>query len=400
MSQQLRTVLFRGLALRMAVACLVYFMGLSGELAPDTAGYYYLGAQLGNYWAGETLIPPDLGRRDPHAYYYIVGTIQFLFDEAMLLPALVNTIVGTLGIWTAHNLALAVADSEAVALRVARYVAYFPSLVLWSALNIRDAWVVLLLLLTFQRALVVQDRLSLSSLLAVGVAIWALSHFRPYLLFAVTLPLLVTVIARRRAANLVRNTILGMLVALVAIYIDAEAGRGQTLPELERLSAARQWSARVSGSGFAADADISTPAKALAFLPVGLYYFILAPFPWTVTNMRQAITVPEMLFYYTLIPAMPVGILYLLRNRLSQSLMLVLLCAGISVGYAVGQGNVGTIYRHRAQVLPFFFIFAAVGREYRKSKHGQADARRPSASVAASAPVGLDWPATGRRGVR
>jgi hypothetical protein len=116
--------------------------------------------------------------------------------------------------------------------------------------------------------------------------------------------------------------------------------------------------------------------------------------------MRQAITVPEMLFYYTLIPAMPVGILYLLRNRLSQSLMLVLLCAGISVGYAVGQGNVGTIYRHRAQVLPFFFIFAAVGREYRKSKHGQADARRPSASVAASAPVGLDWPATGRRGVR
>jgi hypothetical protein len=43
------------------------------------------------------------------------------------------------------------------------------------------------------------------------------------------------------------------------------------------------------------------------------------------------------------------------------------------VAYSVFQGNVGTAYRQRAQILVFYFIFVAVGSVLVKEKR---DARR------------------------
>jgi len=108
--------------------------------------------------------------------------------------------------------------------------------------------------------------------------------------------------------------------------------------------------------------DISTPTGALAFLPIGLFYFVFAPFPWMLGSIRQIVAMPEMLYWYTLMPAMVRGGRILLRKRGRESLFLLLLLISLSVGYAIGQGNIGTMFRHRAQVLPIFLILAAVGR--------------------------------------
>jgi len=265
------------------------------------------------------------------------------------------------------DLCLQVTSDEPTALRAAKYVAYFPSLILWSVLNIRDCWAVLLIVLICKQALQIQNRPSVASLGLLAASVFALTKFRAYILFAVTLPILVSFIVRQRA-HLFRNTALGMFMAGAVIYADASAGRERRMRfvDFEEMDRSRRWSSTAAGSGFAQDADISTPLKALAFLPVGLTYFFLAPFPWTVANARQALTAPEMLFFYTLIPALFRGVVVLLRRHTSKALMLVLMTAGITFGYAVGQGNVGTIYRHRAQVLPCLLMFAAVGVEERR----------------------------------
>jgi hypothetical protein len=74
-----------------------------------------------------------------------------------------------------------------------------------------------------------------------------------------------------------------------------------------------------------------------------------------------------MLFFYALIPSIFRGVRSLLKQHLAGPLMLVLISATITFGYAIGQGNVGTIYRHRAQVLVLFLIFGAVGVETRRT---------------------------------
>ena len=132
-----------------------------------------------------------------------------------------------------------------------------------------------------------------------------------------------------------------------------------------KLQQQREWNAQ-GGSKFER-VDISSPAKALVFLPKGLALFLLAPFPWMLGSVRQIMALPEMLLFYWLLPSIFVGIRYLLKHEFRRSLLAALITAGLTFGYALGEGNAGTAYRHRAQILCFFLAFAAVGVEVRRS---------------------------------
>ena len=80
-----------------------------------------------------------------------------------------------------------------------------------------------------------------------------------------------------------------------------------------------------------------------------------------VTNFRQAITLPEVLVWWAMIPFMIYGIWYSVKNKFSQTISVLLFTFLLTVSYAIFQGNVGTAYRMRAQMQIFYFIFVAVG---------------------------------------
>src|SRR5262249_5230554 len=120
-----------------------------------------------------------------------------------------------------------------------------------------------------------------------------------------------------------------------------------------------------AGSAFGQGADVSTPAGAISFIPIGLTYFLLAPFPWSVTSMLQAVTLPESIVWYVLFVCVLRGAWLALRYDVRAYTVLVAVLGTVTFSYALVEGNVGTAYRHRAQVLPLFFVLAAVGlRDY------------------------------------
>jgi hypothetical protein len=371
----LSRVFRNALLIRLALAVLLHVFTGDYTFAPDQETYHIWSAMLSRYWWGDSLMYPHriAVAGEPRAYYYIVASLYAVFGEWAIVPKLVNAVVGAISVRLVFDLALKISLNEAIALRSATYTAYFPSLVLWSVLNIRDTWVVLLILLICRQALRLQETFRFGYLILLAGSVYVVSQFRAYLLFAVTLPMLLSFLIRHKT-HIIRNVTLGMLVAGAVIYTDQASGsrRMRTL-DFDDLNASRRWSATAQ-SGFARGVDISTPEKALAFLPVGLAYFMLAPFPWTIVNVRQGFTLPEMLFFYWLIIPMIRGVAHLARHHLANSLMILLITAGVTFGYAVGQGNVGTIYRHRAQVLPFFLIFAAVGIEQRRAARAAAAA--------------------------
>jgi hypothetical protein len=55
------------------------------------------------------------------------------------------------------------------------------------------------------------------------------------------------------------------------------------------------------------------------------------------------------------------GIWFTLRYRLRQALPILLFTTMLTLAYSIFQGNVGTAYRQRSQILVFYFIFVAVG---------------------------------------
>lgn len=363
---ELRRLFGLALALRLALAVLLHLFVSADLFAPDQWTYDYFGGWLARYWTGETLVyPPKLVAAGPKAYYYVVAGLYAALGQWDLWPKLLNALVGALTVPLAHDVALSITRRPAAAYRTAFWTAVFPSLVLWSALNIRDAWVVFLIVFICREALALQERASLLVAARLGVAVLLLSQFRDYILFAVTLPILLSFVIRGRA-HLARNAVLGMLVAVVVIYVDRAAGQDRPLRfvNLESLQEMRQFTS-IGGSAYQETVDISTPGRALAFLPKGLAFFLFAPYPWTVRNVRQVVTLPEMLVFYALVPSMLRGVRDLVRSRAPGGLMLLLITLCLTLGYALGEANAGAAYRHRAQVLGFLLFFAAAGTDAR-----------------------------------
>ncbi len=374
--------------LRAVVALVLHFATDDELFAPDQTLYDLWSGRLARYWSGvDLLMPWYFTTRGPKGYFYIVASLYFMLGQFALFPKLMNAFVGSLAVPIVYDLAIRVSGSEAVADRTARYTAYFPSLVLWSALNIRDCWVLVFVLLLAREGTRLQESFNLNSLVFLAIAFVGIAQFRDYMVYMIAVPIMVSFLVRR-SANVGRNLVLAAIAAAFIGALDQTAAGGGSrdqVLDLEKLNSLRQWSSSSAQSGFARDVDISTPGRALAFLPIGITYFLLAPFPWMISGFRQIVTLPEMLFLYSLMPHLYRGVRHLVRERLGPSLLLLLLTTSVTCGYAIGQGNVGTIYRHRAQVLPFFLFLAAVGVE-------QAEALRRRRTTEAP-PPGLAVPA-------
>ena len=61
------------------------------------------------------------------------------------------------------------------------------------------------------------------------------------------------------------------------------------------------------------------------------------------------------------------GYWFAIRRRLKQSFAICIFTMGLTLAYALYQSNVGTAYRHRAQLYVFFFIFMSIGLELRRA---------------------------------
>jgi hypothetical protein len=115
-------------------------------------------------------------------------------------------------------------------------------------------------------------------------------------------------------------------------------------------------------------------------------YLLLAPFPWQLASLRQSITLPEMIIWWVSFPLLIMGIWFTLKYRLRQALPILLFTTMLTLAYSIFQGNVGTAYRQRSQILVFYFIFVAVGgvlfKERREEKQRQHLLKRQAAADA------------------
>jgi hypothetical protein len=68
-----------------------------------------------------------------------------------------------------------------------------------------------------------------------------------------------------------------------------------------------------------------------------------------------------MLVWWAAFPFLVLGFWFTFRYRLRQAFVIFIFTTMLTLAYSIFQGNVGTAYRQRAQILVFYFIFVAVG---------------------------------------
>jgi len=315
---------------------------------------------------------------------YLVAGIYNVVGRNMLAIQLVNASVGAATGVVVYHTAMALFSNLRVAKLAALLVTFFPSLILWSSQALKDGLIILALAVSILATLRLMEKVTVAWVLVITVSLLALLSLRFYIFYMMTASVAGSFIMGMKALN--AQSFLQRFVAVAAIglaftwfgVLQYAGSQFDRFANLQQIQMSRQDQAE-AGSGFGKDVDVTTTEGALTVIPLGVVYLLLAPFPWQFSTLRQTITLPEMIVWWLAFPLLVLGMWYSIKHRLRQVSPIVIFTTMLTLVYSVFQGNVGTAYRQRSQLLVFYFIFVAVGGVIMKER---SENRRLQAQMA------------------
>src|SRR5215472_3738977 len=382
-------IFLAALLLRWIVGFVIYYKGWQPFFAGDAETYDAFGNALCQSWRG--LVDPNAPwllnytntQRSGFGMFYYVASVYYLIGQNPLAVQFINCALGASVSVVAYKIAMMIYPSVRVARMAAVFTAFSPSLILWSSQMLKDGPIVLFLALCTLFTLKLRDRFTGKDFLLLLGSLFCLFVLRNYAAYIIFISMAGTFLLTAKRFTPVRIVQGALLVIVVGLALSYFAGGhvqqfAESALDLKRIQAARVWGASVSSSGFGADVDISDPQAALGSLPVGVVYVLFAPFPWMMGSLRQLITLPEMLAWWLMLPIMLKGYWFAIRHHLRASFPITVFSIALTLAYALYQSNVGTAYRHRAQLFVFFFVFISIGRELKRAPNHARRLRAPA----------------------
>lgn len=452
--------------LRASVAIVLYdglvAAGRGGFVTGDDAAYADLSSRLAR------LLRNDPAQFDYGAESYLLGTfvyletaIFYLLGPKVLIVELINAAMGGVLVGFVYDIGRRLFNDARVGMIAAVLVAVYPSLVLWSALNLKDSLALLLIALVLWLVIVFNSSQDWRLVPAAFAPLLLMESLRGYIFvgLALVVPVSVALAANGRLRErLVTNAVaVGLAALLLGVHfgeigpampsglvglesqrigmgigaktsfadlpvVEVEAAttyvvNAPSVPTSPSAGGSPTPSPRVvvvapgtrlavlTGSADpspspgvvavrpgdivvvggandrAAPADQRRPLsiapeastvelvlasdsdpiiRTLRYLPRGAAVVLFAPVPWSMTRALDVLPVPEMLLWYlALASALITTVRYWRAWRMLAPL--VLFVGGTLLILILAEGNVGTMYRHRAMVIPFVIILASPG---------------------------------------
>jgi hypothetical protein len=359
-----------GLLLRMSVGVVINGFQLQEFFGGDALTYDWLGSHLLETWRSEVPMMPELKQwalAGGWGMVYLVAAIYGLVGQNMLAVQFFNAVVGAATAPVVFLCAHHIFQNVRVAKVAALSVAFYPSLVLWSSQGLKDGPIVFLLALSMLATLKLGERLSVRYIVTLLLAMFAILSLRFYIFYMVAAAVCGAFVIGMRpltTQSLARQVFIVLALGLGLTYFGVLRTAGaqyEVFGNLAVVQNSRADLASRANTGFGGDVDVSTAAGALSVVPLGMAYLLFAPFPWQLASLRQSITLPEMIAWWAAFPLLVLGVWFTLSYRLRQALPILIFTTMLTLAYSIFQGNVGTAYRQRSQILVFYFIFVAVG---------------------------------------
>jgi hypothetical protein len=376
---------------RVFVGSAIYYFNQQAFFGGDANTFDIFGYALMKTWDGDYSYQyyVDLftggGSASGWGMMYVVAAIYKIVGRNMVATQYVNSILGAATAPIAYLMAMEIFPQKRVARAAALLTAFFPSLILWTAQGMKDGPIIFLLTLCMLATLKLGNRFSIKYISVLVVALFCLMTLRFYVFYIIAFSIVCAFIMGRRklsAQAFLRQFLIMFVVGavLAALGVSQYAGRQiEQYGNFQQLQVMRLDASQSAASGFGQDIDVSTPEGALSAIPIGLAYLLLAPFPWQFGSLRQMITLPEMMIWWASIPFLVFGLWFTLKHRLREVAPILIFITILTISYSIVQGNVGTAYRQRAQLLIFYFIFVAVGFALFKEKR-EAKSRKGAAA--------------------
>lgn len=374
--------------LRVAIGTAIFVFNGQDFFGGDAWTYDFYGLQQTLAWGGDQMAAREVklfvgtGFGSGWGMVYLVAAVYEIVGRNMLAIQFLNAVLGAATAPIIFLCAREVFNNSRVARIAGIAVAFYPSLVLWSSQGLKDAAIVFALALSILAALKLGKKFSAAYLATLVLALFCVLAFRFYVFYMIVVAIVGALAIGMRsisAQSFARQFVVVIMLGLALTYLGVTRYANvqfEQFGNLQRLQRSRMDAATSAESGFGRDVDVSTTGGALMSIPVGVLYLLFAPFPWQLGSLRQMLTLPEMIVWWASFPLLVLGIWFSIKYRLRQMSPILIFVSLLTLAYSVFQGNVGTAYRQRAQLLVFYFIFVAVGgvllKEKREEKRRRA----------------------------
>lgn len=392
-SSRLFTIFILSYILRIAIGLVLYKEGL----AKGFWGYFYGGddlafgdtaIRLANAWrAGifpsyyEIKTTMSLSNTmGPYQYY--LAFLMFISDNNTFLPIFINFTLSSYSVFVIYLLYVEI-DPEPIetsregALFAAGLCAFWPSLIFWSTQNLKEAPTIFCILLVgfiISRILVKKKLIYFLVYGALALLIMrAADLLRPGFSSFFIAGAIAGLISYLVRSVFYKNKFLTILIVTaillgLTIFFIPESGISENIVKF--ISAERDF--RATGrSVIMPNLKLDTIQNVLSFLPLAAIIAFFYPLPWAASSYTSLLSSPEMIAWYLLFPFLVTGVLSLLNNRAREACFLLGFSAIYFMSIGMLDSNAGTLFRHRALVLPFCFVFIAAG--FIKSKRNLPD---------------------------
>lgn len=383
-----------GIALRIVFVILYYYFfllrGNMDILGPDGEGYQARGWYISRFLTGNSIyaIPgpeqiffdypsmveyysgqvPDWRLYQVGVFSYLIAFIYAIFGYVPLLIKFINAVLSVSTAMIVYELGKDL-FGKAVGKVSMAIVAFLPSIFVFSLTSTRDPLVIFLLTLSIYlltKYYKTKNFIYLIFLLltVTGIYFIRIIVFKPLILVIVISLSLILKIKVRWKLFLLLGLILVTLFSgykneLLKYFDLAEI----TNPHIGYIN--------TPGNNYKIFADeyytrtkdirsISPSELSVAFLK-GLFHALFEPLPWKISSKREFFGILQVYLLFVFFPFFILGLILSLRYKLKQtytSLIYILVFCSI---LAIGEGNVGTVFRHRDMLMPFFVIFGVAG---------------------------------------
>lgn len=357
---------------RIVFAVVINAFNLQNFFGGDALTYDVFGDELRKMWFSlpgrETsdLILQNRVNGVGWGMFYLIAGLYSIIGRNILAAYFFCAVIGAAISPLVYICAYKIFNNRRVGKVSAILAAVSPSFIIWTGQLMKDGIIIFFLVLAMVTVLNLQKKFSYLSLILLVISLFGIISLRFYIFYMAAAAVVGTFVIgfSNTPQAILRRAVVLVLLGVGLTYLGVLRYAGSEFEKfgnLERIQNARMDLSNRAESGFGEDLDVSTTEGAIQTIPIGFAYLMLAPFPWEMTNLRQLITLPDMLIWWACIPFLISGLLFSLKNHLRTSMGILIFALMLSLAYSIFQGNVGTAYRQRTQIQVFLFIFAGVG---------------------------------------
>jgi len=314
-------------------------------------------------------------------YSWIISVLYTLTDRSPLMIQGINVFLGTTCVYLVWLIAMRITNGNTrVSGSATLVVAVWPTLNLYSALTMREAWIVFFSLLGIYYSILWWEKnKNIYCLMSIFSFLGSLAFHSGMMGFlgiycCLILAKWFSSFLQNKGSSFIRQSLLLIILAGIIVFVLLTSfgldKLGKVLNDgIEGVGEQQEIAAR-SRAAYLSDLTIRSPIDFIWMTPIRVLYFLFAPFPWMITTLADIVGFFDSALIMWLFYRIYKNRESIRQNKLALIIFLFLL--GSIIFFALGTSNYGTAIRHRAKLVPLIALLSSLRKEKlneRKEEH-------------------------------